>query len=92
MSHSTRHLPIGVMTIGSLGTVALALTISASAPAQSVSIQAPARSEKQSCWHPGLSRNIGIAELSCDVFTSDQGKRPESKDARDPRIQRRPTR
>jgi hypothetical protein len=21
----------------------------------------------ESCWHPGLARNIGIAELSCDV-------------------------
>jgi hypothetical protein len=27
------------------------------------------KTEKQSCWHPGLSRNIGIAEQSCDVFT-----------------------
>ena len=26
--------------------------------------------EKQSCWRPGLSRNIGIAEPRCDVVTS----------------------
>jgi hypothetical protein len=25
---------------------------------------------KQSCWRSGLSRNIGIAEQSCDAFTS----------------------
>jgi len=24
--------------------------------------------ETQSCWRPGLSRNIGIAEQSCDVL------------------------
>src|SRR3979490_1441426 len=23
-------------------------------------------SQRQPCWHPGLVRNIGIAELSCD--------------------------
>src|SRR6516164_9966192 len=24
--------------------------------------------KEASCWHPDLSRNIGIAELSCDSF------------------------
>ena len=33
---------------------------------------APPKTEKQSCWRPGFSRNIGIAEPSCDVFTSER--------------------
>jgi hypothetical protein len=24
--------------------------------------------DEQPCWRPGLTRNIGIAELSCDVW------------------------
>jgi len=28
-----------------------------------------------SCWHPGLPRNIGIAELSCDFFLHKQETR-----------------
>ena len=38
-----------------------------SVPAEAQSEAAP-KTEKQSCWRPGLSRNIGIAEPSCDVF------------------------
>ena len=26
-----------------------------------------AKSDEQSCWRPGSTRNIGIAELSCDL-------------------------
>jgi hypothetical protein len=26
------------------------------------------KSEEQPCWHPGLARNIGIAELSCNFL------------------------
>jgi hypothetical protein len=25
------------------------------------------KSDERSCWRPGLTRNIGIAELSCDL-------------------------
>jgi hypothetical protein len=35
--------------------------------------------ENQSCWHPGLSRNIGIAEQSCDVFTLEPRTPPQSE-------------
>jgi hypothetical protein len=24
--------------------------------------------EEQSCWRPGMTRNIGVAELSCDAL------------------------
>ncbi len=30
------------------------------------SLVTTARWEPQSCWHPGLARNIGIAEQGCD--------------------------
>ena len=33
-----------------------------------------AKIESESCWRPGMSRNIGIAERACDPFTS----KPES--------------
>jgi hypothetical protein len=36
------------------------------------------KTEEQSCWHPGLARNIGIAELSCDFFTSEPRIPPQS--------------
>jgi hypothetical protein len=85
MLHSARKFRIGAMVVASLGTLAFALTIRVSAWAQSTSPQAPARSETQSCWHPGLRRNIGIAELSCDALAPDQSNRPESKDAGDAR-------
>jgi hypothetical protein len=85
MSHSTRQIRIGIITIAALGTVTL--TPGVLAWAQSAPTQAPARSETQSCWHPGLRRNIGIAELSCDALASDQSNRPESKDAGDARTQ-----
>lgn len=29
----------------------------------------PERVSEKSCWHPGLSRNIGIAEQSCDPMS-----------------------
>jgi hypothetical protein len=29
------------------------------------------KSAPKTCWHPGLSRNIGIAEQSCDFFNSE---------------------
>ena len=34
--------------------------------------------KEQSCWHPGLSRNIGIAEPSCDLFNSEPRVPPQS--------------
>jgi hypothetical protein len=36
------------------------------------------KTEEQSCWHPGLSRNIGIAEPSCDLFNSEPRIPPQS--------------
>lgn len=35
--------------------------------------------DEQSCWRPGLIRNIGIAELSCDVWErqKDSGGTPQ---------------
>jgi hypothetical protein len=36
------------------------------------------KTKEQSCWHPGLSRNIGIAELSCDFFNSEPRIPPQS--------------
>jgi hypothetical protein len=36
-----------------------------------------------SCWRPGLSRNIGIIEPSCDdVFSSERKQRPETESGR----------
>jgi hypothetical protein len=32
---------------------------------------AQVKAEEQSCWHPGLARNIGIAEPRCEVSTSE---------------------
>jgi hypothetical protein len=29
--------------------------------------------DEQPCWRPGLTRNIGIAELSCDVWERQTG-------------------
>ena len=66
-------------------TFALMLATSISAWAQTPLIEAPGKSgllqqlKQQSCWHPGLSRNIGIAEPSCDAPRLDRGTRPESK-------------
>lgn len=31
------------------------------------------KSGEQSCWRPGLTRNIGIAELSCDFWAQQTG-------------------
>jgi hypothetical protein len=51
-------------------------------PHQSVPKEAQSKpvpkAEEQSCWHPGLARNIGIAELSCDFFKSEQQILPQS--------------
>src|SRR5262245_53747976 len=33
----------------------------------------PSRLE-QACWHPGLSRNIGIAEPGCDFVQNTNGR------------------
>lgn len=75
MPHSTR----------TFATIALMLAISISAPAQTPPTEAPGNSglmqqlKQQSCWQPGLSRNIGIAEPGCDAPKLDRGTRPESK-------------
>ncbi len=43
--------------------------VTASTPLPSeINVGPLAKSEEQSCWHPGLARNIGIAELSCDFW------------------------
>jgi len=39
----------------------------------------PARASRESCWHPGMSRNIGIAERACDPLTPKPRMRPELK-------------
>jgi hypothetical protein len=75
MPHSTR----------TFATIALMLATSISAWAQTPPTEAPGKSgllqqlQQQSCWHPGLSRNIGIAEPGCDAPRLDRGTRPESK-------------
>jgi hypothetical protein len=33
-----------------------------------IDIGSVAKSDEQSCWRPGSTRNIGIAELSCDFW------------------------
>jgi len=51
------------------GVVSDAMTIvEQSVPTGAQGKPAP-KTENQSCWHPGLSRNIGIAEPSCAPFT-----------------------
>jgi len=60
------------------GVVSDAMTIAEqSVPTEAQGKPAP-KTEKQSCWHPGLSRNIGIAEPSCDVFTQAPQVPPKS--------------
>jgi len=58
---------------------------------QSVPTQAPGKpspkTEKVSCWHPGLPRNIGIAEPSCDVFKSKMQRLPKSSPYKGPNAQ-----
>jgi hypothetical protein len=39
----------------------------------------PQRQGEQSCWSPGLSRNIGIAEPSCDDPRLNADNQKESK-------------
>ena len=51
-----------------------------SAPQDPQSQPAPTQFE-QSCWHPGLARNVGIAELSCDFVRSE--RRPDSPNIED---------
>jgi len=72
--------------IATIATIALAVAISISASAQPLPTDAPALPtaapckpapvpfKGQTCWRPGLSRNIGIAEPSCDALRSDRGK------------------
>ena len=40
---------------------------------------APVQREARSCWHPGLARNIGIAEQSCDAPMSGSIRSPNGK-------------
>jgi hypothetical protein len=42
-------------------------TDNAAAPSQGT-IEVVVKSDDQSCWRPGSTRNIGIAELSCDFL------------------------
>jgi hypothetical protein len=56
--------------VAAVGVALLALSVVAwaqSAPADQSVTPAPGQVVVQSCWHPGLSRNIGIAEPSCDA-------------------------
>src|SRR5262249_36839208 len=57
-----------------------------SVPTQSPSKPSP-KTEKVSCWHPGLPRNIGIAEPSCDVFKSKMQRLPKSSPYKGPNAQ-----
>ena len=52
-------------------------TADQSVPKEAQSKPVPKTGE-QSCWHPGLARNIGIAELSCDFFNSEPRIPPQS--------------
>jgi len=55
---------------GSAGSVVLDAMPIADAPGGNAGTRpAGTEAETQSCWRPGLSRNIGIAEQSCDVLT-----------------------
>jgi hypothetical protein len=62
-----------VASLLGLGNLASAEPASTEAQAQ----PAPVQREARSCWHPGLTRNIGIAEPSCDAPMS-ESKRPGS--------------
>ena len=78
MSRSTRKFLIGAAATGALGAIVLATIFGISAWTQLMLTeangeQALAQPGTQSCWHPGLSRNIGIAELSCDVLDNARG-------------------
>ena len=56
-----------VIAIGAVLLTPDAVTFAQSTPADQAAKPAPAEVVVQSCWHPGLSRNIGIAEPSCDA-------------------------
>jgi len=56
-----------VIAIGAVLLAPNAVTFAQSTPADRAAQPAPAEVVVQSCWHPGLSRNIGIAEPSCDA-------------------------
>lgn len=67
---------IGAAAVASL----LCLSNLACAEPASTEAQAqptPVQREARSCWHPGLARNIGIAEQSCDAPMS-RSMRPGS--------------
>jgi hypothetical protein len=65
MSHS--DLLRFVTAIGAVVLAAGAVTLAQSTPADQPVKPAPDEVAVQSCWHPGLARNIGIAEPSCDA-------------------------
>ena len=68
----------GVTDPSAAGVVSQAeATADQSVPKEAQSKPVP-KTEEQSCWHPGLSRNIGIAEPSCDLFASEPRIPPQS--------------
>lgn len=44
-----------------------------------IEVGSVAKSDEQSCWRPALTRNIGLAELSCDFWErqKDSGGTPQ---------------
>jgi hypothetical protein len=45
----------------------------AAPPPGTIEVGSAVKSGEQSCWRPGLARNIGIAELSCDFWAQQAG-------------------
>jgi hypothetical protein len=46
--------------------------VAASSPG-TIEVGSVANFDEQSCWRPGLTRNTGIAELSCDFWERQKG-------------------
>ena len=68
---ASRFVDVGLFRCGTAASMAQTLQDPQSQPP-------PTQSKKQSCWHPGLLRNVGIAEQSCDFFQSRRLHRPGS--------------
>jgi len=76
-NHDLSNLWSGSMRRGSIGLIFAALAALAAAP--------PLSDAAESCWQPGLTRNIGIAEPGCDsVASADAPKETPTRPADQP--------
>lgn len=80
ISSQTSRLPDSIVITNQdkHGTVSNTVGSADMVRANSGTTEASAKTESESCWRPGMSRNIGIAERACDPFTSKPRTPPES--------------